>query len=288
MSHLASLVSAALVQQPLSVRARVVDGTRRRYRLELRVGSKDEEPRIIENDDCQKLAEATAIIVSLDLQSRARSERSATEARTGETPPSDVRSFGTPQPSAPPRMTRSTARDAQTRERGNRLHGGLGVELSGDTGTFPKLAWGGGVRGFLAYGAFRGELGATLWPRSETTRATPLGGGASVSLRTLALGGCMVWPPSLELSGCIRLEGGSMHATGFGISRPSWSDGLWLAGFVGIAARPFRWGALSPRANVELGTPLNYSAVEIERVGRVFTPSPLLLRFGVCVETNLF
>jgi len=268
-SQVSALAGETLARQPLSVRARIVAGNEHRYRLELRVATREEDARVIESDDCQKLAEATALIVSLHLSSRAKSESKDVNVA--------------PPPAAPlPPETRPPERAAR------RTHGGLGVDVSGDLGTLPTIAWGAGFRGYVSRGLLRGELGAMLWPRSEATAQSPFGGGASISLRTLALAGCWTWEPRLGLSGCFRVEGGILHASGFGISRPSTSNGLWLAGFAGLTARLFTWGAIAPIVKVEVGMPVRYAAVEIERIGDVYTSSPVLLRFAIGAETKLF
>ena len=245
MSHLTALVSEALVRQPLYVRARVSRGTRHRYRLELRVGEEDETPRVIENDDCEKLAEATAIIVSFDLQSRARSEH----GEIGETEKRPERERFAREPRAEgtcfddarrglAKETRPRERSRESRRPRSRAVGAISARFRPSRGA-PESTDSSGTAPFEPSSAPRSGREATA------ESSSPLGGGARFSLRTLALGGCMAWLPSHELAGCLRIEGGSMHATGFGISRPSWSDGAWVAGFLGIVARPFTWDALS-------------------------------------------
>lgn len=285
-SQVTALAGESLVAEPLVVRARVDHGVTRRFRLDLRIGADGESSRTLESDDCGELAQATALIVSFDLQSRAKTAKGehppAAEPRAlppgeeaeRERPPSGKAGSPGRLPAKIPAETRSAF--------------GIGADAFVDAGSLPTGAWGSGVVAFFTEGVFRGELGATLWPRTQALSSTKPGAGASLYLRTIGLRGCLMVVPSLRVEGCLHVEGGSARATGFGISRPTTSNGRWLATFVGATARPFGWSEVAPRFTVEVGTPLHYAAVLIEGLGQVYTPSPVLFRVGVGVESKLF
>jgi hypothetical protein len=275
-SQVTTLVGEAVAALPLPVRGRIEHGKERRFRLELHIGATDERGRVLESDDCNELAQATALIVSFDLQAHAKTVRPE--------PPPEGPAVPPPQSTMPAAAANKRSPSPPSRP----TSFGLGADAFIDVGSLPRSAWGSGVTAFFTQGRFRGELAAALWPRSLALADTHPGGGASVYLRTVGVRACVDALPSMRLDACIHVEGGSMRTTGFGISRPSTSNGRWLGGFVGVTARPFEWGDLLPRFTLELGTPLNYAAVTIEGLGRVYAPSPLLLRFGVGIETKLF
>ncbi len=300
-SQVTTLVGESLVAQPLVVRARVADGTTRRFRLDLRIGANEESSRTLESDDCGELAQATALIVSFDLQSRAKAAKSEEHATPdGGAPPSAEG----PAPERPPSGENASAPRALAEApagtaapvsgRGSetaspRTTGfGLGADFFADAGSLPAGAWGSGVMAFVTEGRFRGELGAALWPRTRALSSIQPGAGASLYLRTIGLRACLVAVPSLHIDTCLHLEGGSARTTGFGISRPTTSNGRWLATFLGATARPFAWGDLAPRFTVELGAPLHYATAAIVGLGDVYTPSPILFRVGVGLESKLF
>ncbi|OJY14846.1 MAG: hypothetical protein BGO98_38010 [Myxococcales bacterium 68-20] len=275
-AQVTAIVGPELPREPLVVEGRVeVEDDPRRYRLELRIrlpedeGTRAPSVRVMESSDCQKLGDAASLVISLDLQSRARLKGEATARSPATTQRARL---------APPSRKRKT----------ERLHGGLGADASGDLGSLPRVAGGGGVHAFVRYGALRGELGAMLWPRSEAAANSPFGGGAYLSLRTVSLTGCYAWLSRPELSACLHAEGGSLRSTSFGIGQPGTSTGAWFSAFLGLAARPLTWDGLSPRFVVEIGTPLRYGEVVIERIGRIHAPTTPLLRFGIALDVDLF
>ncbi|OJY31504.1 MAG: hypothetical protein BGO98_15835 [Myxococcales bacterium 68-20] len=286
-SHVTSLAGETATAQPLRVWARIVrvpGDEPARWRLELRIGSESEAPRTLESNECHKLAEATAFIVALGLQSRAEPERTEAPAPAPPVAPTDGTIARTH--TEPP--ARSAAVSPPRRTSTSSLHGALGSDLTADHGSFPSLAWGGGIFGYVGYGAFRGELGAALWPRSPATVTSPRGAGASITLRTVGVRGC--WSPARVpwLDACLRAEVGVLNAAGFGIIRPMTSDGLWFTGLAGLTARPVSAGPLRPRATVELGSPLRYSAVTIDGIGQVYSPAPIVFRVAIGLESKLF
>jgi hypothetical protein len=276
-SRVTTLVGEAVAAQPLSVHAKIEHGVERRFRLELHIGGPDERARVLESDDCGELAQATALIVSFDLQSHAKETQPASPP-TGAPPTSP--------PSARPVTTKRQASPAPPAR--SRASFGLGADVFVDAGSLPDGAWGSAVMGFFSQGSFRGELAAALWPRSLALSESHAGAGASVYLRTLGVRACLGPISALRLDACLHAEGGSSRTTGFGISRPSTSNGRWLATFIGLTAKPFEWAHLVPRFTFEVGTPLHYAAVTIDGLGEVYSPSPLVFRFGVGLETKLF
>jgi len=294
-SQVTTLAGESLIAQPLVVRARVEHGTTRRFKLDLRIGADGEGSRTLESDDCGELAQATARIVSFDLQSRAKAARSEqpTPAPTTETTPAQPPSGDTGStlhlPAAAPAVTPPPIRGRGAASALPRpAVFGIGADVFMDAGSLPTGAWGSGVLAFFTQGRFRGEFGATLWPRTRALSSDQPGAGASLYLRTVGLRACLVALPSLHVDACLHAEGGSTRATGFGISRPSTSNGRWLATFVGLTARPSFWSDLAPRFTVELGAPVHYATVTIEGVGHVHAPSPVVLRVGFGLESKLF
>lgn len=286
---LAGETTAAL---PLRVWARIVrikEGEESQWRLELRVGSEREEPRVLESDDCRKLAEATAFIVALALQSHTVHEQEEVPAPPPAAASPPAVPLAPPPRRAPPAQSGAGAGSPPSRAPSDVLQGGLGADLVGDHGTLPALAWAGGIFAYVAHGPFRGELGATLWPRSRAPAVSLRGAGASVNLRTVAVRGC--WTPTFVVSwvdACLRVEAGVLHTAGYGIARPATSDGLWLSGLAGLTARPGIPGPVGVRLTVELGTPLRYAPVTIGGIGEVYAPAPVLFRFAVGLESKLF
>ena len=290
-----ALAGEAAVALPVRVWARVVrakeeEGEGSRWRLELRIGSERAEPRVLESDGCRKLAEATAFIVALDLHARAEHAEQPEQEEAAEVSPrapSEPPVVITPPRRAVPGET--GAPSSPLRARADATHGGLGGDLVSDHGTLPTLAWAGSVHAYVAYGSFRAELGAALWPRSRAIAGSLHGAGASVTLRTVALRGC--WTPTSVvrwIDGCLRVEAGGLHAAGYGIVRPTASDGLWLAGLAGLTARPDVAGPVGLRFTAELGVPLRYAPVTIEGIGEVYSPAPVVFRFAVGLESKLF
>lgn len=287
-SHVRSLAGETTIAQPLHVWARIVrvegaEGEPLRWRLELRIGSQSEAPRVLESNECRKLAEATAFIVALDLQSRADAEAERV------VPPS-------PSPRAPlARPTNAKVAPALVAPKRARSgasspppYGGLGGDFVGDVGTLPSPAWAGSIFGYVGYGSFRGELSAALWPRNRASVSSPPGAGASISLRTVGLRACWTPLPMPWVDACLHVEGGVLHAAGFGIPRPSTPDGAWFNGLAGLTVRPLGEGPVRARATVELGVPLVYPTVIIDGIGQVYTPAPVVFRFAIGLETKLF
>lgn len=284
-----SIAGEAMTAQPLRVWGRIVrvedrerEGTPARWRLELRVGAESEPPRILESNECRKLAEATAFIVALDLQSRAAAEHPEQHPPTPAVPHAEREG----RPSAARPATRRPTPPGGARA----IVGGLGGDLAGDHGTLPALGWSGGFFGYIGYGSWRAELGAAFWPRNRADDTSLRGAGASISLRVAGVRGCSSLSfLSIDwIDACFRLEAGALHAAGYGILRPATSDGLWLAGLVGLTARVSEAGPLRVRGTVELGPPLRYPAVTIEGLGQVYAPAPLVVRLGFGLETRLF
>ncbi|AKV04763.1 hypothetical protein AKJ09_11426 [Labilithrix luteola] len=289
-THVTAIAGELAASQPLHVVASVSRTRGLGWRLELRVGNQVDAPRVFESDDCKKLADTTALIVALDLQSRA-SERSETKERNEETqagrPPPPAREVPKPPPEErEARVYVVPASGHSSRAVRERLHAGIGADVAVDAGTLPSLAWGVGAFGFLGYRALHAELSATLWPHVAASADIPMGGGANVVLRTVALRGC--WTALPRLDACARLEAGRVHTTGFGIRKPATGEGWWLAPLLGITLRPVDWSGLRPRVTAELGVPALTTDVVIEGVGRVYTPWPVFVRLSLGVETSLF
>jgi hypothetical protein len=304
-SHVTSLAGETASAQPVRVWAHIVrvnEGEPRRLRLELRLGRESEELRVLESDDCRKLTDAAVLIVALDLQARAESERRTSPSRAPEVPPKPDRppeeravsevpskteqgpagtraaSEPVPPPGGdPPRAPSPTS-----------IRGGLGGEFIADHGTFSTVGWGGSVFGFLGYGPVRVELGGALWPRTRAAATSLRGAGAWINLRALGVRGCWTLPSVPSVAACLHVEAGGLQAAGFGIWRPSTSAGSWVSGLAGFTARPLECGPVRARFMVELGTPLRYPEVVIEGLGEVHTPSSLLFRAGVGLESQLF
>ncbi|MBN9159523.1 MAG: hypothetical protein BGO98_18325 [Myxococcales bacterium 68-20] len=277
-AHVTSLAGETLAAQPLRVRAHVArldegrEGEPPHFRLELRVGSESAPPRVLESDTCGYLADAAAFIVALDLQSYAD-----VEATVPPPPPAP------PPPPVAPTKPRRTRRVSVPRAPKPEIHGGLGADLRIDHASLPALGGGGSVFGFVEYQSVRADLGAALWPPRH---AMVPGGGASITLRAVDLRAC--WSPFSWGGACARAEVGALRAAGIAIAQPATSDGLWLAGLVGLTAQPIAWGPLRVRMTAELGAPLRYPTVTIEELGRVFRPGTPIVRLGMGLEAVLF
>ncbi|MBX3213512.1 MAG: hypothetical protein KF850_15850 [Labilithrix sp.] len=289
-AQVTTMVGESLAAEPLVVHARIDRGGARAFQLHLRIGEEEESLRTLESDDCAELAQATALIVSLDLQSRAKAAAERPKAPAATEAPQEGSPSGDATVTAPPpARTPAEAPPARAGAPAPRAAAvGVGAELFADAGSLATTAWGSGVMAFFTQGPLRGELGATLWPRSRALASNHPGAGASLYLRTIGLRGCVSVAPSLHVDACIHAEGGSARATGFGISRPTTSNGRWLAAFAGLTARPVTWAELTPRFTVEIGTPLHFATVAIEGLGQVYAPSPVLLRVAAGLETKLF
>ncbi len=286
------------------VRARVVRVDARRWRLELTVGEEDAEPRIFESDECSKLANATALIVSLDLRSRERREDGATEPLTEPAaepltkPPTEPpmepeppaegvparRGTGPSRPSTPLSPSSAAPRVARSVP-----HVLLGTRLLGDAGSLSGPAAGVGFSGALVYDRWRAQVGATLFAPRFAAVDGQREVGVRTYLRTADVQGCwsMVASP-LELDGCAGLQTGGLYAVGVGVRRPSTSAGTWFSALAGITGRHAIASRFRLIASVEVGVPILVPEAVIEGVGKVYSPAAVFGRVSVGFETVLF
>lgn len=284
----------ALAHDDLRVHARVVKVAAQKWRLELRVGEADE-PRVVESDDCRKLASATALIVSLDLQALARrQDEERTAASKAQTEPGE--SVVAEPPAAPPRRAAVVAERASTTSLPRASSASsptsrvtFGSRVVGDVGSLPTADVGVAIAGSFVHGPWRAELSATVWGRSRATMEVPHAVGTTVYRRNVAVRGCwMTVEVPIELDVCAGIELGSLRGVGFGVRRPSTSTATWFAGLMGLTARYPLGPRMSLGVSAEVGAPFNTPEAVIEGIGRVYEPSALFGRLALGFDTTLF
>jgi hypothetical protein len=206
----AALGPKAGTERPVTARA-VVTRAGRGFRVTLttlRDGAPGE--RVLEDEACDALARATALIVVLTVDpSRAASLGAPTPTPSPTPTP-------TPAPTPTPTLTPTPRRES------------LAVFAAGtfDDGTLAAPAFGAGVAIAWLPHPFRLELGGAIF---ATTRASiPNGEGGTFSLISGGGRACAAFTAgAVELGPCAGFDLAAVHAEGFGADQIQTGNGLW-------------------------------------------------------------
>jgi hypothetical protein len=152
----------------------------------------------------------------------------------------------------------------------------------------PGVGVGVGGRAAALLGRFEVGLAASYWPsRTATLAAQPAAGGA-LRLLLVEARGCYAAPLGrVGLGPCVGLSAGRVSADGFGVRNPSSGAGAWLAPFVGGTAALVLHPRFALRFDLGVLVPALRPIFEIDRLGRVFRPSPVAGRAALGIEGRL-
>ncbi|OJY15100.1 MAG: hypothetical protein BGO98_21850 [Myxococcales bacterium 68-20] len=240
------------------------------YALELAFD--DGPKRQLTSDNCIGLVEATSIIIALDIETHVKPAPSIAES--------------TPTPHRPraARSTRPSTRLPSSAASPLRL--AVGAMTLGDVGSLPEPTAGYRATFALSYRAVRAEAAATVFA-SRDAEGLREGTGVRVDLRTGGLQLCHSWSldRSAALGTCLGSEAGSSTVTGFGITRPSTSTGLWMSV---LASSQLRLRSVRPLVfGLEVGAVTSRAQAIIRGQGTVFDPAPWLARATVGLEFEI-
>lgn len=242
------------------------------YSLEL--AFEDGRTRVLTSDTCIGLVEATSIIIALDIETR--SMQPAPPAvptpkpdRAQRSPPAKVVT-----PSSPSRPVRFAA----------------AARMLVDVGSLPRATSGYRATFLLGYEAWSAEAAATAFVPRDADGARD-GTGAHVGLTTGGLRICRSWSmtsTTVALGTCLGGEAGSSTVSGFGITRPATSTGLWMAALASSEVRLLWNRALPVIVGFEIGAILSRTQAVIEGPGTIFDPAPWLARGTIGLELDFF
>src|SRR6478735_2060292 len=251
------------------------------------------EERFLEHPKCEKLVEASALIIALSIDpERVQATRQATEAGSAVAPsptvPATIDVATAAQVPAVP--DRAAASDFQAPTATRSLHG-LRLAAHGLIGAGVVPGLGAGFEGTLAFQprAFRIELAVRYWaPREQVIANTP-DASLQVELATLGTRGCWLLPANLwRVSACGGADFGSYRARGIGVENSRQSNAFFgqLSGGVQVAYT--RW-ALLPEGGLEVSGALVRPRFGVQRDGQpseVFQPAAWAFTafFGLAFE----
>lgn len=240
--------------EPLSVRLRVLGDPNRGYVAQISfAGARGNEQRSLEHPSCDKLIEASALVIALAIDPDAVHEVERAKAANeppvpalptpplAATPTPVVRSEPEPKPEAKVEPAHSPLRGAR-----------LGLSATLGAGPLPDL--GGGLQVALGFqrSSLRAELVGRYWmTRSQRVSVAP-NTNAEFDLVTLGVRGC--WLPIASdwaVAACAGVDVGDLRGTGIGLeaarsNHARYSD---LAGSVRVAYPRWR---VAPEAGFEL------------------------------------
>jgi len=279
--HLRRLVGRDFVpamDDPLIVTVKVTEGAAGYRAVLSTVSSHGDVTRVLETSNCDELAQATAIVISMWLAD-------PSPAPQNQSSPSLSQSLARPE-SADRNVRRATfaglVLTSQLRverlkftvqpRKASRLRAGLGPALF--VGVFPETAWGINGQFEFSFGPAQVRaLGVLLAPQSTYRSAPPLVGGRY----NLAAGGFSVGHPfALSRDAAFVPSAfallGWMGATGLGVSQPSLPNGAWGAAGVSTSFE-LKSGAAGLGLELATGLPFGRPRFLVDET-LVFRPPP--------------
>ncbi|AKV00185.1 hypothetical protein AKJ09_06848 [Labilithrix luteola] len=243
------------------------------YALDLSIA--DGAKRELRSETCRGLVEAASIIIALDIETHAKAPEPTVE----------------PPPSPPPAQAvvvskRSSKRRTSAPVAADGLGLAVGAMTLGDVGSLPGPTAAYRAMFALGYRAFRVQAGATVFaPRNAD--GVREGTGVRIDLTAGMLQLCRAWnvDHSAMLDTCLGGEVGASTVTGFGITHPSTSTGVWTSVVVSSQLR-FRW-ARPLFFGLEAGAVTSRATAVIRGQGIIFDPPPWLARAMVGVEFEI-
>ncbi|MDF2693167.1 MAG: hypothetical protein K0S65_1550, partial [Labilithrix sp.] len=254
------------------LRARAtVTPTQHAYSLEL--AFEDGRTRVLTSETCIGLVEATSIILALDIETHLKQPPPAAvpsvkAARAEPLPAAKVK------PSAPSRPVRFAA----------------SARVLVDVGSLPRPTSGYRATFLLGYDTWSAEAAATAFVPRDADGARQ-GTGAHVGLSTGGLRICRSWSMGrgvVALGACLGGEAGSSTVTGFGITRPNTSAGLWMSVLAASELRVLWNRALPLILGFEVGAVPSRTQAVIQGPGTIFDPAPWLVRGTLGLELDFF
>jgi hypothetical protein len=283
--------SGARPPAPLAVAATVTPDPAGGLRAHLEAESPDG-PRTkeLQAASCDALADATAIILALMIDPTALAAPvpappplpAPPAAPVPASPPLPAPPAAPVPVPAPPPTPAAPPPSASLRPRFHLLAWALA-----DAGTLPGVSFAAGGAVALSLGALRLELGAGAFPGRSTVLAQRPTAGGDVSLVAGTAGVCygVLAPGRFELSPCLVVAVGRLHATGFGVSNPGEGSALWSA--LEPGAR-LGWSPLARLALVlRAGASVPFARPSFVLAGvAVHRPGPVAGRAGGGVEVT--
>jgi hypothetical protein len=203
--------------------------------------------RMLEASSCERIADATALVIALAIDPEAVASHSA-DAAPQPTPPTRAPSL--PQRPSPPPRAIAPAPSRTTH--GPRL--GVRASAALDIGALPAPSPGGAITIALILHRVRVELAGNAWVTQRATGGPHSNSGADISLASGAVRGCFApLIGTFELAACVATHVGWTWGTGFGVTDPATNGAIWLAFTAGgaVAWSPRSW--LSIRLGIEAG-----------------------------------
>lgn len=264
------------------------------FRVRIEAQRAEAQARELKGASCAAIANATALILAMMIDPSVASDVAKKTPPNPPDPPAPdapkpplAAAPAEPEvthiPAAPPRASTppqaASIPPAQAAREPSRaepiVSSGLLAWAGLDVGSLPGPAAGFGVNVLARYGAQQFEIGAGVFPeRSATIPERPSAGG-KIGLTTVTAGTCRTLLPGfIELSPCVALELGLMHARGFGVTSTERVSVFWAAARGGgtLAFRPItRLGLL---LRIEGVVPLTAPRFLLGGVGEVHKPSP--------------
>jgi len=204
--------------------------------------------RTLRDRSCERLALATALVVSLTIDPEADATPKSAP------PPATVQNEAPAPPQIPPKQAPRPRRRRFT----------AGVEAGIDLGVFPdpntRLSAVFGV----SWRALRYELAVGYDLPEFAPAPGRISRGADLRLATLKVRGCLTPVDGvLEIGGCLSVEGGFFFAEGVRISAPLSEAYPWAAVLAGARLEWHAWDALSFRLEADGGPSLIRPSFEI-------------------------
>lgn len=223
------------------------------------VGHGTDGERELTADTCERLADATALVLALAVDPEALARRPV--ASTKSSPPSE--------------------------ESGTTIGLALRPLLAGDLGTLPFPGTGIGAAVALLIGRARVELSGAYWFLQRVERVVGEGVGGSFQLVSGGLRGCFSPKQgTLELGACAGFEAGPLLGAGIGLADSGRGQSLWAAILGGAGAGLHLSHVWSLRADAGVGyAPLRPRFVA-EGLGTIQESSPMVGRAQLGVEAR--
>ncbi len=233
------------------------------------LGEKGE--RRFEGSTCDKVADATALILSVML-----APVETAESTIGA--PAKPVSIAEPAKPPPPRDVPAVKAAPAA---GVPPSGAIGARVGGDAGSLPGPTAFLGIALSASLGPTHLALLGTAWLPREATEGSH---GVRVTLWTGGVRGCVELTTGAPLLlGCLAGELGRSSGSGFGIATPRSSSAWWGAVIPGLALRT------GPRKvpvhiGLEAPIPVVQPVYDIEPYGELFRPSRVVVRLSLGVD----
>jgi hypothetical protein len=162
-----------------------------------------------------------------------------------------------------------------------------GLDALADAGSFAAPAWGVGVHGGVAFGAFSARVAAALWPGQHTVYGPMPAFGGDFVLASGGLLGCYALRYGrVEPAFCAGIELGAMHAAGTGVTTPTAHWVFEAAQVDQIAATFWLVGPVGLRVAAGVAVPLVRPTFVLDGIGTIYTQAPVAARASAGVELS--